>query len=221
MEIASSQAAALEEAPQPDSVQPALTTEPDPDLGFILLGNKINGEPNGKINGTTSSKVNGNVNGKINRKVEVEVEHELQPRVLLVAPDNEARQSLRRRLEESEIDVVAAKIMEEALAYARLRSAATDYLRDEARWCPLRLGARAQNPRHARARRHPNRPSRRRFRRTATRPGLTASPTSVCVAPSSRKSSSTVPNSYWKVKTLPASSAATSASSRIPTSCKC
>ena len=110
------EAAALEEAPQPDSVHPALTTEPDPDLGFILLGNKINGEPNGKINGTISSKVNGNVNGK----VEVEVEHELQPCVLLVAPDNDARQSLRRRLEESEIDVVAAKIMEEALAYARL-----------------------------------------------------------------------------------------------------
>ena len=84
------EAAALQEATQPDLVQAALTMEPDPDLGLILLGNKING------------------------KVEA------VPRVLLVAPDNEARQVLRRHLEESEIDVVAAPNMEEALTCARL-----------------------------------------------------------------------------------------------------
>ena len=61
---------------------------------LILLGNKINGK--------------------------VEVEPEPVPRVLLVAPDNEARQVLRRHLEESEIEVVAAPNMEEALTCARL-----------------------------------------------------------------------------------------------------
>ncbi|GEM_PF-3373251 len=99
------EAAALERATKPSLVQAALTTESDPDLRFMLLGNELNGQ-------------NGKTHGKID--LEVELEHEPASRVLLVSPDTEARQVLRRHLEKSGIGVVAAPSMEEALACARL-----------------------------------------------------------------------------------------------------
>ena len=99
-------AAALERATNPRLVQAAFTMGSDPDLGLMLFANELNGQ-NGKTNGS-------------NIDLEVELEHEPAPHVLLVAPDTEARQVLRRHLEESEIGVVAAPNMEEALTCARL-----------------------------------------------------------------------------------------------------
>ena len=99
-------AAALERATNPILVQAAFTMGSDPDLGLMLFANELNGQ-NGKTNGS-------------NIDLEVELEHEPAPHVLLVAPDTEARQVLWRHLEESEIGVVAAPNMEEALTFRPL-----------------------------------------------------------------------------------------------------
>jgi len=95
------QDAALEEATQPGLVQP-LSMDSDPDLKFILLSDEINGKVNGEVN------------------TDIEVDLEPIPRLLLVAPDSESRQVLRRHLEKSQIDVVTAASTEEALTCAQL-----------------------------------------------------------------------------------------------------
>ena len=96
------EAAALEEATQPGLAQAALTMDSDPDLKFILLSDEINGKVNGQVD------------------TDVEVDLEPIPRLLLVAPDSEARRVLRRHLEKSEVDVVTAANTEEALICAHL-----------------------------------------------------------------------------------------------------